>query len=350
VREQADQGRDRSARRSVDRNRLTALGTFVFLVGLGSAAWADTYLGGMVGTNGSDAHGPVAVSDTGRARGEPICDGICVTGQEGVLAVSGTGTATGGIAASGTGPATATSPGWGIPAVAVSGTQCATAVTDYSATSIAVSGTGCSTAGTTNFGGNSIALSGLGCSTATTDDNWYGIGLAVSPVCGASGMWAVTGTGDAYSTGTETAQFVSLPVPGLAISGTGNATGGWLAIAPDGNAHAVSSTGTAFILGPPGVPVPFRGIGISGSGHAVGDQAAVAGQSATSSGGIVALGGLGNATGSVVAVSGSGNAQGSGIAVALGGGDADAGGGVLSVSGQGRARGGLVNYGWDGAG
>lgn len=227
-----------SARRRGRRAALVSAAA-VATVGAGGPvfAWVDAQ------TGGRDARAPlVAVSDTGSASGECFTAGqsICLTGQEGVLAASGTGTATGGTAASATGAATATSPGWGIPAVAVTG--------------VALSG-GCSTA-STGYGTDAVAVSGTGCATATTNSSeGYAIGL--SGVGDASGTLAVSLGGNATGGPTRTTCAVPLvggcaPAPGAAVSGTrnANANGGPVAVGGgDATAYgglvAVSATGSA---------------------------------------------------------------------------------------------------------
>ena len=146
-----------------------------------------------VGLRGADAHGPIAVSDTGAATGS------CTTPSYTCLTNTGTGIsvggpASGGIAVSGMQGANA----WGTagsPLLAVSGLGAAQGP-------IAVAGTGNATSTTWSFVPG-VAVSGTGCSDAAE--------VAVGGNCANGGLVAVGGTGDANS--------------GLvAVSGTGNAT------------------------------------------------------------------------------------------------------------------------------
>jgi hypothetical protein len=216
-----------------------AVGAAVAL-GLGTAAYAETYKvtpdgthDVAVGTNGSDADGVVAVSDSGRAQGECVYGGSflgCVTGPG--VAVSGTGTANGGIAASGTGTATARGLGWYTDAVAVSGTGCAT--------------------GGDASGADSVAVSGGECATGTTAPFWGGHATAVAGGGDARGTVAVSVLGDAFAgPGTMWLPVAAVDSPGASVAGDGRATGGAVAVAggdattSDGGLVAVSATGTA---------------------------------------------------------------------------------------------------------
>lgn len=201
----------------------------VALLGSLAPAFAETYEFSpdgthdvAVGTNGSDADGVVAVSDSGDAQGRCVYGGSflgCLTGPG--LAVSGTGTANGASAASGTGNATATGPGWGIPAFSISGTGCATASHPYDA---------------------SVVASGTGCAAGSTDPEWGDHAVAVSGTGDASGSTAVSAGGNARG-GPGTYVLVTfVDSPGVAVAGLGdaNAPGGLLAVSGTGDAHGAT--------------------------------------------------------------------------------------------------------------
>lgn len=176
----------------------------------------------------------------------------------------------------------------------------------YSWTGGSVATTGCARGPSNWIGGISLTgcaegghlgISGTG---PVGGNTWFGVSgtncasaffVAVSGLgCDAIADVAVSGTGDAYGHNGLDLPYPAPVVPGAAVSGTGNASGGALAVAPDGEASSSPMT----IWTPLGTPVLDAGAAVSGTG------------------------------------------------------DADANGGLLAVSGQGRARGGRVNFGWDG--
>jgi hypothetical protein len=286
--------------------------------------------GGVIGISGSGgaSGGTLAASGTGCAGGNTPDAGVAVSGTNcayGALAgASGTGSTGGRIAASGAG----CSWGW---YVGVNAQGCA-----YS-TLLAISATGPATAygNSTELGGtlNGFGISGTG--------DAYGWFLGASGTGYASGVNAISGTGNSYA---NTYQLYPSVYLGNSISGTGSATGviavggngcstGWyVGVNAQGCAYstllAISGTGPATAYGNSqnlvvaGTVIP-NGYGISGTGDAYGWLLGVSGTRNAS--GVNAVSGTGDSYGSGyqiypgisegIAVSGAGNATGKDIAI-----------------------------------
>lgn len=201
------------------------------------SARAETYdvLGfAQVGTNGSYARGLVAVSDSGTASSDACNYSLgypfgCAVGP-GVV-VSGTGNASGAIAVSGTGNAsTFSSVGYGTPTVAVSGTGCATTWDPYAP--------------------DRVAVSGRGCATGTSDPFWEGYATSVAGG-DATGNLAVSALGNADSRGPTRSWTPGqgTKLPGAAVAPRGNASGrGDVAVA-GGSATTTGGLATVSLTG-----------------------------------------------------------------------------------------------------
>jgi hypothetical protein len=210
--------------------------TVATVLGLVPGARAETYDLGFVqvGTNGSNAHGLVAVSDSGTASSDACNYSLgypfgCALGS-GVV-VSGTGNASGAIAVSGTGNAsTIVAMGYGTPVVAVSGTGCANAWDPY--------------------GADRIAVSGAGCATGTTDPFWEGYATSVAGG-DATGNLAVSGLGNAHSRGESRSWTPGLgtELPGVAVAPVGNASGRGTVAVAGGSATTSGGLATVSVTG-----------------------------------------------------------------------------------------------------
>jgi hypothetical protein len=299
------------------------------------------------GTGGASARA-LAASATGCTGGNDPTTGVSISGTNcawgGLAGISGTGSTGGRFAASGAGCST----GW---FVGIDATGCA-----YS-TLLAVSGTGPATA----YGNSSdlvlpngyVIPNGFGVSGT---DSGYGWLLGISGTGYASGVNAVSGTGNSYANTYEV--YPGVPMS-TSLSGTGSATGviavggngcsvGWyLGVNAQGCAYstllAISGTGPATAYGnsqnlvlPNGYVIP-NGYGISGTGDAYGWLLGVSGTRNAS--GVNAVSGTGNSNANTYeiypgipigsAASGGGNATASQVAVS---GAGSASGGIVGIS------------------